>query len=87
MHHANLSMKMQHGLFSDIFATMTLLDGLMVIELNGKHASPHKHIFGETVRFACSLLTVGEAGTVKSRWKPLPCLMTVGFTGCLWGTP
>ena len=39
MHHANLPMEMQYHLFGEIFTTVTLLDGLIVIELNGKCAT------------------------------------------------
>ena len=39
MHHANLPMEMQYHLFGEIFTTVTLLDGLTVIEINGKCAS------------------------------------------------
>ena len=47
------------------FTTVTLLDGLTVITLNGKCASCYKHFFGEMPGFAQNLCTVGEAGTVK----------------------
>ena len=39
MHHANLPMEIQYHLFGKIFTTVTLLDGVTVIEINGKHAS------------------------------------------------
>ena len=44
MHHVNLPMEMQYQLlFGEIFTTVTLLDGLTVIELNGKSASRCEH--------------------------------------------
>ena len=52
MHHANLPMEMHNRLFGEIFTTVTLLDGLPVIELNGKSASRYEHFFGENPRFA-----------------------------------
>ena len=39
MHHANLPMEMQYWLFGEIFTTVTLLDSLTAIDINGKHAS------------------------------------------------
>ena len=55
MHHVNLPMQMRYQLFGEIFTTVTLLDGLTVTELNGKHMSRFEHFFGETLRFAHSL--------------------------------
>ena len=60
VHHANLPMEMQYQQFGEIFTTVTLLDGLTAIELNGKCTNRYKHFFGETPKFACSLHTVGE---------------------------
>ena len=48
MHHANLPMEMWYCLFGEVFTTVTFLDGLTVIELNGKHASHYKHWGGDT---------------------------------------
>ena len=47
---------------------------LTVIELNGKCANRCEHFFGETLNFACSLCTVGEAGTVKIKIDTTPKL-------------
>ena len=54
-------------LFGKIFTTVTLLDGLTVIEINGKHVSWYENFFGEMLRLVCSLCTVGEAGTEKNQ--------------------
>ena len=43
MHYMNLLMEMRYQLFGEIFTTVTLLDCLTVIKLNGKHASQYKH--------------------------------------------
>ena len=43
MHHANLHMEMCYDLFSEIFTTVNLLDGLIAIQLNGKCASQYEH--------------------------------------------
>ena len=65
MHHTNLHTEMRYHLFGEIFTTVTLLDGLTEIELNGKCTNRYEHFFGETPKFTHSLCTVGEAGTVK----------------------
>ena len=41
--HANLPMEMWYQLFGEIFTTVTLLDGLTVIESNGKSTSRYDH--------------------------------------------
>ena len=51
-HHANLLMEMQYQLFGAIFTTVTLLDGLTEIKLNGKCSSCYKQFFGESPGFA-----------------------------------
>ena len=76
MHHANLPMEMQYCLFGEIFTTVTLLDGLTVIELSGKNANRYEHFFGETPKFMHSLHTVGEAGTMEMQY----CLFGEIFT-------
>ena len=47
MCHANLLMEMQYHLFGESFTTVTFLDGLTVIELDGKHTSCYEHFWGE----------------------------------------
>ena len=72
MHHTNLPMEIWYRLFSESFATVTLLDRLTVIEISGKHVSWYEHFFGEMPRFVCSLHMVGEAGTVKIKTDTTP---------------
>ena len=48
MHHANLPMEMQYHLFGEIFTTVTFLDGLILLELNGKHALHYKQNKADT---------------------------------------
>ena len=74
MHHANLPMEMWYQLFGEIFTTVTLLDDLTVIELNGKHVSCYKQFFGEMPGFTQNLHTVGEVGTVKIKTDTTPKL-------------
>ena len=87
MHHANLLVEMQYQLFGEIFTTEILLDGLTVIELNGKHTNRYEHFLGETLKFTCSLHTVGEAGTVKLKLTLLPSWKIMVFIVYLWVTP
>ena len=58
-------MEMCYCLFGESFTTVTLLDMLSIIELNGSDASQYEHFHGEMLRFVQSLHTVGEVGTVK----------------------
>ena len=70
MHHANLPMEIQYQLFCEIFTTVTLLDGLTVIELNGKHASRFKHLLEkyQGLHTVCAWLVRQEQE--KSRMTP-----------------
>ena len=78
MHHTNLPMEMWYHLFGEIFTTVTFLNGLTVIELDGKHTLCYEHFLGETLRLACSLHTVGEASTVKVKTDTSPKLEDCG---------
>ena len=77
--HANLPMEMWYDLYGKIFTTVALLDGLTVIEINGKHVSQYEHFFGEMPRFVCSLHTVGEVGTIKIKTDTTPKLEDWGI--------
>ena len=71
------------------FHYVTLLDGLTVTEINGKHVSWYEHFFGETLRFVYSLHSVGELGTVKIKIKTdtTPSWRIAEYTVHLWDTP
>ena len=71
-------MEIWYQLIGKSFTTVTLLDRLTVIETSGQHASCYEHFFGETLRFACSLCTVGEVGTVKIKTDTTPKLEDQG---------
>ena len=86
MHHVNLPMEMQYQLFGGIFTTVTVVDGLTVIELNGKHMACYNHFFGEMPGFDLNLHTVGEAGTIKLRQILHQNWRTTVYTVCLLGT-
>ena len=45
MHHANLLMEMRFRLFGEIFTTITMLDRLTIIEIDGHRQSCYEHVF------------------------------------------
>jgi hypothetical protein len=61
-------------LFREVLCTATDLDGLMVIEVNGKKATRFFHMFGKTPEWASHLRKFGEAGTVKIKTDTKPKL-------------
>ena len=64
MHYANIPTAMRYKLFREAFKTATLLDGLMVINIDGKLATRYMHKYGSDPAYAKHLRTWGEAGTV-----------------------
>ena len=52
-------------MFGEIFTTITMLDRLTIIEVNGHKKSWHEHVFKKKLKFVMHLHTIGEAGTVK----------------------
>ena len=79
MHQANLPMEMRFWLFGEIFTTITLLDGLTMIEVNGLKKSQYEHIFKKKPKFVKYLRTIGEAGTVKITSNTTPKLQDHGI--------
>ena len=79
MHHANLPMEMRFRLFGEIFTTITLLDGLTIIEVDGLKQSRYEHIFKKKPKFVKYLRTIGEAGTVKITSDTTPKLQDRGI--------
>ena len=79
MHHANLPMEMRFRLFGEIFTTITLLDGLTIIEVDGLKQSRYKHIFKKKPKFVKYLRTIGKAGTVKITSDTTPKLQDRGI--------
>ena len=65
MHHAHVPMEYCYKLFRDCYETAAILDGLMIVEVNGKKASRFEHFAGKNPKCAGYLRTWGEAGTVK----------------------
>lgn len=65
-------------LYTKAFATATLLDGLIPIEVGGQTKTKFEHFGGQIPAFAKHLRTWGEAGTVKIKTKTTPKLADSG---------
>ena len=70
---ANVPYKIRFKIWRWAMKTATLLDGLMVVEVNNKSLTRYEHLIGEIPAFASQLRTWGEAGTVKIKTKT--CLL------------
>ena len=78
MNAANLPEKMRYKLFMDAIKTATLLDGMVVIELNEEAKTRFEHYLGKLPNFTKYLRTWGEAGTVKIKTDTSPKLNDKG---------
>ena len=65
MHYSPVPVEFWYKLFRDCNATAAINDGLMIVELIGKHASWFEHFFGENPKCLAYLWMWGEAGTIK----------------------
>ena len=65
MNHANLPQEERYTLFEEVANTITKLDWLTVIEINGVKKTRAEHYNNQLPGFAQHLRTIGEAGTVK----------------------
>ena len=76
---------MRYKLYHEAITCATLLDGLVVVDYNGKTATRCEHEFGKLPGFAKHLRTWGEAGTVtipanrKLSDRGVHCMM-VGYS-------
>jgi hypothetical protein len=75
---ANVPFKYRFHLFREAFKTATDLDGLIIIELNGKRATRYEHFYGVNPPWAKFLKNWGEAGTVKMKTATTPKLADCG---------
>ena len=57
MHYAHVPMESWYKLFCGCYATAAINDGLMIVELKGKHASWFEHIFGKNPKCLVYLWT------------------------------
>ena len=87
MHHANLPMEMWYQPFGEIITTVTLLDDLTVIELNGKYTNRYEHFFGKHQTLHAVYVLLVKQVQQKSKWTLLPSWKIVVFIVYLWVTP
>ena len=69
MHKANVPLEVRYKVWREAFKTVTLLDGLMPIDIDGKMETSYVHWCGHNPSFFKHLKTWGEAGTVKLKIK------------------
>ncbi len=72
MHAANVPDEKRKYYFNQARDTAAFLDGLAVVELNGKMATRFEHAFGSNPLAVNHLRTWGEAGTVTLKSKTRP---------------
>ena len=65
MHYAHVPLEYRYKLFHDCYATAAMVDGLMIVNVNGKFASQFEHFCGANPKCTAYLRTWGEAGMVK----------------------
>jgi len=84
---ANFPEEVRYRVYSEVFKTATLLDGLTPTEINGVTKTKFEHFAGKIPDFVKHLHTVGEAGTVKIVDRKIkPKLKDRGVT-CLYLGP
>jgi len=76
--HANIPEDKVFKLFPEAVKTATLMDGLVVIDVDGVSATRYEHWNKKQPPFAKYLRTWGEAGTVKTRTKMTPKIVDRG---------
>jgi hypothetical protein len=64
---ANIPVECQKMIVIEALKTITLLGGLVVVELNGLHDTRDGHCFGSNPKWASELRTFGEAAVVKEK--------------------
>ena len=67
MKRANVPENIRYLLSNEAFMTATLLNGLVIVEINGRKATRYEHWDDQIPKFAANLRTWGEAGVVKLR--------------------
>eukprot|EP00957_Ditylum_brightwellii_P156851 11938276-Ditylum_brightwellii.AAC.1 len=60
--------------------TATLLDGLVIVEVDGEKKTCYEHFHGNVPKFAKYLRTWGEVGTIKTHKKTTPKIADRGAT-------
>jgi hypothetical protein len=72
MHQANIPLLLRCKLWREAFKTVTLLDGLIAVEIEAVTATRYVHWCGQNPAFAKHLKTWGEAGIVKLKIAATP---------------
>ena len=78
LYYANIHLSQQHILFSKAAMTATLLDGLMILTINGVMATRFEHTHGNVPEFTKSMRTWGKAGLLKLKTKTTPNIFNKG---------
>ena len=82
---ANLPKNVRYLLYKEACKTATMLDGLVVVEIDGIKKTRYEYFFGKNPKFAGHLIFFGEAGTVKTKTKTTPKLDDRGVQCMLVG--
>ena len=77
---ANISYAMRFVLFKEAYACATLLDGLVVVEINGEIKTRLEHWGADLPKWTRALRTWGEAGVVKLKSSTSPKMANKGLT-------
>ena len=85
MHYAHVPLEYRYKLFSDCYATAAMVNGLMIVNVNGEFASRFEHFCGTNPKCRAYLRTWGEAGTMKLCQKMMPKLSDQGKTCMMIG--
>jgi hypothetical protein len=87
MARANVPLNIRYKVFTKVFKTATLLDGLTVIKIGNMEATRYEHWCGNNPEFSEDLRTWGEVGTVKIKTNSTPKIgdrgiqcMSVGYS-------
>jgi hypothetical protein len=78
MHRANVPEIVRYKLFKEAFKTASLLNALLIVEIDGEQRSRVEHWGGQKPKYAANLRTWGEAGTVKVKTNTTPKLADQG---------
>jgi hypothetical protein len=80
---ASIPIECRKTIVIEALKTITLLDGLVVVELNGIRDTRGGHCFGSNPKWASELRTFGEAAVVKEKKSDKTTVrgITVVFVG------
>jgi hypothetical protein len=76
---ANIPMNVRYKVWVKAFQHATDLDGLIIVDVNGKTASRYEHWTGQLPKWIGQLRTWGESGTVKIKTDTTPKIADRGI--------